>query len=45
MARIEVVSTDGLSGRKKVEYWNDLAASAMTAMTANQPTLQPSADA
>jgi len=35
MARIEVVSTDGLSGRKKVEYWNDLAASAMTAMTAN----------
>jgi len=35
MARIEVVSTDGLSGRKKVEYWNDLAASAMTAMTAD----------
>ena len=35
MARIEVVSTDGLSGRKKVEYWNDAAASAMTAMTAD----------
>lgn len=35
MAPIEVVSTDGLSGRKKVEYWNDLATSAMTAMTAD----------
>jgi AraC-like DNA-binding protein len=35
MARIEVVSTDGLSGRKKVEYWNDLATRAMTAMTAD----------
>jgi len=35
MARIDVVSTDGLSGRKKVEYWNDLATSAMTAMTAD----------
>ena len=35
MARIEVVSTDGLSGRKKVEYWNDLATNAMTAMTAD----------
>jgi AraC-like DNA-binding protein len=35
MARIEVVSTDGLSGRKKVEYWNDLARTAMTAMTAD----------
>lgn len=35
MARIEVVSTDGLSGRKKVEYWNDVATSAMTAMTAD----------
>jgi AraC-like DNA-binding protein len=35
MARIEVVSTDGLSGRKKVAYWNDLAKSSMTAMTAD----------
>jgi AraC-like DNA-binding protein len=35
MARIEVVSTDGLSGRKKVEYWNDIATSAMMAMTAD----------
>jgi AraC-like DNA-binding protein len=35
MARIEVVSTEGLRGRKKVEYWNDLATSAMMAMTAD----------
>ncbi len=35
MARIDVVSTDGLSGRKKVEYWNDLATNAMMAMTAD----------
>ena len=35
MARIEVVSTEGLSGRKKVEYWNDIATSAMMAMTAD----------
>jgi AraC-like DNA-binding protein len=35
MARIEVVSTQGLSGRRKVEYWNDLAASTMAAMTAD----------
>lgn len=32
---IEVVSTDGLIGRKKVEFWNDLARTAMTAMTAD----------
>jgi AraC-like DNA-binding protein len=35
MARIEVISTEGLSGRKKVEYWNDIATSAMMAMTAD----------
>ena len=35
MAGIEVVSTDGLSGRRKVEYWNDSATSAMMAMTAD----------
>ncbi len=35
MARIEVVSTDGLSGRRKVEYWNDVATNAMAAMAAD----------
>src|ERR1051325_3561017 len=39
MARIEVVSPDGLRGRKKVEYWNDIATSAMMAMTADPADL------
>jgi hypothetical protein len=35
MTRVQVYSTEGLTGRKKVDYWNALATQTMTAMAAD----------